>query len=879
MVSNVAKTGFFAITFLFIFSISGVSAINTTDLVVLTPLLPNTTADNLTFTPSYGIYNATTTGIYEENILGYYVNLSTGSSFLAYNNPSTNDLQFSNGNPSTLVHWVYFVDDVSFPYINKWGTGTPSITCRIIGTGEQQCINTNTTGGEFFQLTNHFPQNNTWNMFAYTSDSSYNIIPYMCELGGELQTGTTWTRELRNASQEKAWGGDGTSNNMGAAGAALFYNRVLGGSELQELCDRGINFQNEPEPENVTLTSTQIREYPENYRGYHDAGLTGFPLYNNLANSSSQIRNTSLDRELWEKANIGPARRDIDLRNLCLAENATGGCEWEKLNNTNFQNIDQHRDWVQYHAARGNRVSIIMDAPPRWLANATNECNYAPPPPDFSNFTTCLPSNYSQMGQIVIDYLEYVGCLDEPGLCQLEGDNEPYFGTYFLSNTTAVPETNVCTLRSQRNIEYWNGTMRYIIDTIGRDEIRYISPSYTAASSGSSAINECSRYMMSEFMNAFPINSTYAPDYMNIHEYESSSSCLLGEKIIAAQNNLTAGGYGDWWQITESECNNAVVNSNDILGANLLTRAWMTGLLNTSLSTHMFYVWSSLNVNAETYQAFSPPSLDNFIKGSYYSMNTTKWLPEGSNVYNCVSDVDNFNCLYVEKNNVGYLLYTINVNDSVVVDYLHPPTEKNITNITRLENGIYPEQTYSVIDGLGVNLTFSGLEVSLLEITYENLNISYNSTMPSSVNITTVQGNPAVFSVSVNNPSDLILYYSWLIDGVNATSLYGSTSIETNFLQGDYEIQSIVYSAANQISYNWNLDVMPPDCIVLNEGYGALLRIILVVSVLLVAFALLQLFNVVDTEVSSIMLVAQAVAAFVIASSVLLPLVKDYCLV
>jgi len=117
--------------------------------------------------------------------------------------------------------------------------------------------------------------------------------------------------------------------------------------------------------------------------------------------------------------------------------------------------------------------------------------------------------------------------------------------------------------------------------------------------------------------------------------------------------------------------------------------------------------------------------------------------------------------------------------------------------------------------------------------------------------------------------------YSWLVNGVNQTAVYGSSAIAVSLPPGEYNVTSIVYSSLNTLTYTWQYTVEPVTCTNLGSGYGILFRIALILAV----FTFATLFMVIGEKANldTIPAFALIAAGLVILITVLAPIITQYC--
>jgi len=118
-------------------------------------------------------------------------------------------------------------------------------------------------------------------------------------------------------------------------------------------------------------------------------------------------------------------------------------------------------------------------------------------------------------------------------------------------------------------------------------------------------------------------------------------------------------------------------------------------------------------------------------------------------------------------------------------------TSAGIYNIT---NKVYSSQNT-------INYTW------ILTVNNTVQNISYSATSPATP-VTLALPSAQTFTVTVTNSDNFTLYYSWFVNGVNQTGVYGQTSATVSAPVGNYTVvNEVIASGANTLNYTWNYSV------------------------------------------------------------------------
>lgn len=590
-------------------------------------------------------------------------------------------------------------------------------------------------------------------------------------------------------------------------GTIFFYGldrRVYNTSDFEELALKNYNWYSNitPVPTYVNLTIGNLsRVIEDNWFGFHTGREISFPTYINATGGSSYtlLRNQTADLATINALGFTGTRwrMDADLENLCATKAANGSCNWPTTNTSNDFNIQRSKNMVALADQYDAKIHIIFEAMPQELASPIPECNYAAAAPNF-DYISCPTNNMTDWADRQYQLLDVLGCFTTyNGTCVVERWNEPYLRTYWLRNTsTSCDRATALIVDHERN-------STAALRTRAGANYSYIAETW--GMSVNVGFSACGINMTRDILRNFTQGVEF--DYVPFHEYDSSADGNLVDEYAAAQANATAYGWSRHWGLTETNRNNNNFDAvTDVYLANigfsnnyLLSSTFARAILYYPLTCNNLISSSA----CEDYIAFSPPQLDNVIRAPGLLANATKYSRDAAVVYKVYSTNSNLNAVLVKLNATNSLLYVANyINDSVLIQNV-TFTDANITSATLLNNGT----VQTVNSGRMQPQEFTNYEFLVYNITTTSIGgISFNVTSPSqTVNITlpSTQG----FSATIANPDNLTTYYSWFVNGVNQTSVYGQTSATVSAPAGTYNVTVEVYSMANTISYSWTLNV------------------------------------------------------------------------
>lgn len=883
--SHGAKTGFLAIIFLLSFSFA--SALPSTP----DSVIPLNSITSGVLPASVGIYQGSLVGSasYINSSLPYYLNVTASSGYMRINVSSSSALQFGNARATSQAFWLYDDDDNTNNYVLKWGAGTPSHVCYIqwSSTGQWRCDLWDTGSVNTFPGTGLFPKENTWTLFVLTSDASNNIRSYICEIGGTVQTGNTFQPNAGNAlrapsADARLVGSDGGAP-VDRIGGFGFWNTTLSSDNIQELCDLGVNYNL-----NTITLSTDYNSTAVNTLNISSGGnVFTYQLANVSANNPYSPRAACTGTS--ENCNVTQAATDT-LREAY--SNITGGLsyirgEWSpqsiyELNNSyknvqsnyaNWRNMRTQVDW----AYENNYGMIVTLA---YLPTALNGTGGG----ICASNQDGLPSNQTLYEELAVQYLKDLGCArtlsnGEP-VCKVELGNEPDLQKFYCDNES----NRVNPLIVNAYITRTQG----LIDAISSDSqlssLKLIAP----------PISDVLDLSAHSYWGQSLLGNLTGVDYWGFHFY-----CGAWGNTGDCRTNLTnsINTYLSWCSTYGRDCSRLYLtewgtyqsaDQNGTNGAvgysrNQMRISQMLTTMADRTDVDVQPVWyqftglTNASLGACGSDGRNMCAVQNPMTGyAYYSpYNVLKVYSDqvyGDSTYTCSTNdySGGTECLVTREGN-EWLVTLTNV--------------RNLTKTVTVDVGNNFGGATETISGLSHIFTGSTFTDNLdpyevVQYSLSPLSISVSSFSPAN-NTTITAGSSQLYSINYSNPSGTNVITSWIINGVNQSSLYGSSSILFSpgyEGEGTYTVVASGYGT-NTVTNSWTLTVLAAECTVLPSGYGVLFRIILVLCIMLVGFSMLQLFGVVNTEISSIMLIAQAIAALVIAITVLAPIVTDYCLV
>lgn len=175
----------------------------------------------------------------------------------------------------------------------------------------------------------------------------------------------------------------------------------------------------------------QIRSdfYGANVNGYFVSDI--YPIFDGT------YTNSTWHSEQLNLLKITDIRVDAQLKRLASYNSTNDKWVFNKSVSgfgKTMYNISIVKTWVDWAKMNDKRILFVMTNIPNELANKTS--GYCTLTDDNS---TCMPYNYTRFGNLVVDYLEAVGCNGDS--CEVEVWNEPEATTQWLNNLSATNNT------------------------------------------------------------------------------------------------------------------------------------------------------------------------------------------------------------------------------------------------------------------------------------------------------------------------------------------------------------------------------------------------------------------------------------------------------
>lgn len=685
-------------------------------------------------------------------------------------------------------------------------------------------------------------QNKTWIpiMEVYNGSSCIGYINSSANVSLNTSCNAAYLANGVNATlADRMFGegvGGGGANGMwnGTMKYVQLYNRTVSGAEFDNyilnntISTTGLlysfSFENTTST-NITINLSQsIRTLPNNFMGLHSGSspLTIAWCYN----SSYALCNTSEAQAYLVQQGLGLGnfyRKPPDLTNIVSTYNGNGNVTWTTTTGPgqNYKNINIHRNLLSFAVNNSAYVLWNIDDIPVQLANNSSGCNYGVTASDAG---TCDPSNWTALNHVIAQFLIDVGCYNyTSGVCALEGFNEPYWGSFYMSNLTNVSQTAPCTTRIGMVNNFWNRTGKKGVSDqltlMGYDPstIRYFgSPAFTNESSA------CGDLMGKNWSTTFPKGSTYGADMFIEHTYTSQCSDPASNGLSSsdAANQATAnlGGYNTSWGITEGNiiCNGLNNNTNNNSQySSYLIQDIIYKIYNTYNQFNTIFKDTSLNTasnESQNYVLFRGSNLTvnnkPTITGAYIALNHTKYLYNNKGIYNCTSTTTtSATCLFQLYNNTNGLLIVNNkLNNQLDIDAVNIASNStiNITSATELVSTTSGTIVSGYLDPGYVPLY--GTYTYNITFTQNNQNISFSGYSPST-NPSINTNQQQTFSYSINNPSSITTNTNWYQNGTNISSCYQNTACTvTGSTQGvgTFNITAIITSTTNNLSISWS---------------------------------------------------------------------------
>lgn len=301
-------------------------------------------------------------------------------------------------------------------------------------------------------------------------------------------------------------------------------------------------------------------------------------------------------------------------------------------------NLTFMKDYVTW--ARNNRITttFIADFTPNWLANLTSgNCN-------ITIKSRCEPYNLSLYGDIVVDYLNQVGC--DSTYCDVEVWNEPDTKGFWLDNISSSNITRILRYEQLYNTTYNKIKLNYPTMKVGAGAL-----SGVINYSGSEGIRTSG-----DFMSYILDNLTY--DFFSYHQYPSYTSDIYQYTIN--RMNTVLGNC----TIYSANCSDIRITENNLQGIENNYSSMSTAyakdtamfflpLYNPTYANFSIYWFKFSNRNKygvneenypERYYVYSEAGNDNtsetFYSPYYVIKDLATYHPSGATIYNSSSDYD-----------------------------------------------------------------------------------------------------------------------------------------------------------------------------------------------------------------------------------------------
>ena len=612
--------------------------------------------------------------------------------------------------------------------------------------------------------------------------------------------------------------GGGTANGMfnGTAKPVMVYNRTITATERTTFANNGTmsttsllalwTFENTTSAQLSIDTSSFIRTLPADFIGFHSA-LS--PCANETwvdtdgDGTAETLANYTQCQSLLNATGNKQLRLISELWNICQYENATTGtCVYNYTNssNNNYKNFRSQVSLVAFAALTNSTMKVNINSMPPWLATNNSECSYGL---TGSTQEDCDATTYSSTrgyGSAVGRYLIDLGCFSYgKHVCDVEGDNEPYLSQFYLPNSTAVPTSGSCTLRTTRINNHYNSTFvntKAYLTTAGVNQslVRWVSPSYTT-----SGISSCAEAAGTNFSITFPRLGSNSPDLMNWHPYSISSTMGLCTEFATIENIMSSNGWDGYYLNTESEWNNAAVsNASDQSEKTAgLGKALTCLVQNTTVDSHLWYKLASITTAAaetENYIGFRPTAIQTpmLVRGSILMNNITQTIQKGGDVYSCSSNSGSVDCAFVKHNATYGLVVVSNFqNQQLDIDNISI-SGVTIGSVTKYSNNSTETISNGVIDPS--YLKYYGVE--LYQVTFNVSNISATYT-PSTYIVNISEPSSQTFNLTLTNPSSQTYNIVWR-NSTGGSPLTACSNLTSCTFTGSY-------TSAGQ--YNWSVTV------------------------------------------------------------------------
>ena len=735
------------------------------------------------------------------------VNVSASTGYLSA--PASSLYNFgTSGMPNwTMAAWFYIpTDDGSNKNLLTPGGGSYNMYCyaQLSSSNEIRCDITNSTFTEQYETTSINTPIGQWFLLVFSGNVT-SIKTYVVNSTGSMTTGNTWTIPggyLKNVAGSPIYYTGSTNSITGGALAGFrLYNRSLNSTEVQELGQLSKNFQDIETIDNITVNySVSTGDIPNYFYGFSE----GYAWPSNVSMEIDKdgvggvetASNTTWIRNYMTAAGVRMHRVDAAFNSVAYQNRTFKETGENKNDARNVKNLVQYAA-EETSAGRPTKVLIIAGYMPTWLAESnTTRCSV--------NSSTCFYNNESRWKQLIDDYLTYVTTNHSyDSVVEVEAWNEPTITAFWLNN---LNEDTQYINRSQLYEQLYNAT--YSAVKAYNSSIRV----------GGGGFAFYTYYMSTTIPTWVQTICDNNADFISYHPYPLSLD--MDVTMARFYANVTANCAADI-EVYHSEWNfrdaNVQINQSNTVFAKQIFLGYQY-MINTVPGRFLsqLYTFQDANpygpwVDGYPLQWASVFEANGNLTGTLYTpYNMTKRLytnhSEESEVFSYSSTEEDIKLIVTNKQ--GNRRITIMNTGSGISNPINITISgATTTQIRNLDNG-------TIISSSGGGFYIGELAAYGI-VSYEvttTQNISINATTPSTpVNVSS--GSSQLFTIAISNPDSIAVYYSWFVDGVNQTSVYGQTSATVTAPVGNYNVSVQVYSVPNTLTYSWNYTVLPASAV------------------------------------------------------------------
>lgn len=529
-------------------------------------------------------------------------------------------------------------------------------------------------------------------------------------------------------------------------------------------------------------------------------------------------------------------RVPIDWSNMIASMNTNLTANWNRITGAgqNFKNINIQIDRLIKAANMSSFIVWGIDDMALQLADNTSDCFYGlsstgPTVTAPENQQKCTPiwnNNYTLGAEIMVNFtaqfLVDVGCFNYTAdVCALEWFNEFYLNEFMWGNTTAVPESGSCVVRSGKMNDLYSvynpGAVKAILTARGYNASRirfYAGPSFWND-------NTCAQAMDKNWSSVYPYGQgNHSTDLKTYHTYPYGEA---GATAVASwitdfqmnQANSSMGNYTNAWWVSEGDITDTTeVTTNTTQYQSDITTAMMFLANSTNSSGFSIYKDSSITTSqAETapYIMFRESNLtyqqtdgsvsvyNNTLTGAYYLVRTYMTIPDGTTLYPITSSDGSVKALYYRYNaTLGYVWVNNWKTTALDIDSISLASSTNITSVKKLVQGLGQRINLSETASAGAANPnwMSAYGSTIYELTLGATNISATYT-PSTYIVNITEPNNQTFSLSLTNPSNQTYSIVWQ-NSTGGTPIVACSNMTSCTQAGSY-------SSAGQ--YNWTVTI------------------------------------------------------------------------